>query len=71
MFQYHVQSIHSLMASYKKVNFYFTGLVGKDLPALTNWTRHQTIESILVGLKNSMTAPQNRKLSQPPEGSTF
>lgn len=48
-----------------------TGLVGKDLPALANWNRNMTIESVLVGIKNSMILPQNRKLPQFPEGSTY
>eukprot|EP01041_Mallomonas_annulata_P009418 gene9418-19553_t len=45
-----------------------TGVVGTELPAIANWNRNMTIESILVNLKNSMTAPQNRRLPQPPEG---
>lgn len=47
------------------------GLVEKDLPAIQNWNRNQTMESILVGVKNSMSLSQNRKLAQPPEGTTF
>ena len=42
-----------------------------SLPALANWNRNCTIESVLVGIKNSMTIPQNRKLPQPSEGSRF
>lgn len=48
-----------------------SGLVERELPAIAGWNRNQTIESILVGLKNSMTNPQNRKLPQPPEGTSF
>ena len=48
-----------------------TGVVQCDLPAISNWNRNMTIESILVNLKNSMASPANRRLSQPPEGSTF
>lgn len=47
------------------------GVVENSLPALANWNRNGTIESVLVALKNSMTLPQNRRLPQPPEGSTF
>jgi ubiquitin-conjugating enzyme E2 variant len=48
-----------------------TGVVENDLQAIANWTRNSTIESILVNIKNSMSAPQNRRLLQPPEGSVF
>jgi ubiquitin-conjugating enzyme E2 variant len=48
-----------------------TGVVENDLPALANWNRNMNIESILVNIKNSMMAPQNRRLPQPPEGSHF
>mmetsp|Transcript_28755 Transcript_28755/g.29091 ORF Transcript_28755/g.29091 Transcript_28755/m.29091 type:complete len:144 (+) Transcript_28755:113-544(+) len=47
------------------------GVVTPDLPAIANWNRNMTIEAILVNLKNSMTSPQNRRLPQPPEGSSF
>ena len=47
------------------------GLVLSDLPALANWNRNGTIESILVSLKQLMTAPNNRRLAQPPEGTNF
>eukprot|EP01039_Chlorochromonas_danica_P013155 gene13155-15182_t len=47
------------------------GLVEPSLPALINWNRNCTIESVLVGLKNMMTTPQNRRLPQPEEGTTF
>lgn len=48
-----------------------TGEISSDLPALASWNRNMTIESVLVSIKNSMTAPANRKLIQPPEGSFF
>ncbi len=48
-----------------------TGVVDSSFPAVANWTRNSTIESVLVGIKNSMTTPQNRRLPQPTEGSTF
>jgi ubiquitin-conjugating enzyme E2 variant len=48
-----------------------TGIVEPSLPAFAQWNRNCTIESVLVGLKNSMLLPQNRRLPQPPEGSQF
>jgi ubiquitin-protein ligase len=48
-----------------------TGEVEPSLPALSNWNRNCTIESVLVGIKNMMAAPQNRRLPQPAEGTTF
>ncbi len=48
-----------------------SGAVETNFPALANWTRSGTIESVLVALKNSMAAPANRRLPQPPEGSYF
>jgi len=43
-----------------------TGAIEKDLPQLQQWNRNMTIESVLVGIKNSMMTPQNRRLPQPP-----
>ena len=40
-------------------------------PMLANWQRECTMEDILTQLKKEMMAPQNRKLSQPPEGVYF
>ncbi|KAJ6718933.1 UBIQUITIN-CONJUGATING ENZYME E2 VARIANT 1A-LIKE [Salix purpurea] len=37
-------------------------------PMLANWKREHTMEDILTQLKKEMTASQNRKLAQPPEG---
>lgn len=48
-----------------------TGVVQSDLAALAQWNREKKIEDILVSLKNSMIAPMNRRLPQPPEGSYF
>jgi len=42
-----------------------------ECPQLSGWNRNMTLESVLVGLKNSMTLPQNRRLPQPAEGSRF
>lgn len=38
---------------------------------LSNWSSKYTIETILVELRREMASPQNRKLSQPPEGTTY
>ncbi|PIA26616.1 hypothetical protein AQUCO_09100052v1 [Aquilegia coerulea] len=35
---------------------------------LADWQREYTMEDILTQLKKEMTSPQNRRLSQPPEG---
>lgn len=37
-------------------------------PMLASWKRESTMEDILLQLKKEMMSPQNRKLSQPPEG---
>ncbi|EEB07809.1 ubiquitin conjugating enzyme Mms2 [Schizosaccharomyces japonicus yFS275] len=38
---------------------------------LKNWKREYTMETVLVELKREMGSPANRKLPQPPEGSTY
>lgn len=38
---------------------------------LANWKRSYTIEHVLVELRKEMATPQNKKLTQPPEGSTY
>jgi ubiquitin-conjugating enzyme E2 variant len=43
----------------------------REFPALANWNRSMTLESVLVQLKNSMMNPQNRRLPQPAEGARF
>lgn len=48
-----------------------TGVVESNLPALAQWNRNCTIESVLVALKNAMAQPANRRLPQPAEGTTF
>ncbi|CAA7401394.1 unnamed protein product [Spirodela intermedia] len=46
-----------------------TGAVNPGLfPMLADWKREYTMEELLIGLKREMSSPQNRKLSQPPEG---
>jgi ubiquitin-conjugating enzyme E2 variant len=48
-----------------------TGVVETSLPVFQSWTRNGTIESVLVGLRSLMSAPQNRRLPQPPDGSMY
>lgn len=48
-----------------------TGMVTSDLPSLSGWNRNMGIETVLVGIKNTMTSPANRRLPQPSEGSRF
>ncbi len=46
-------------------------MVEPSFPAIANWTRGGTIESVLVALKNSMCTQANKRLPQPPEGAYF
>jgi ubiquitin-conjugating enzyme E2 variant len=48
-----------------------TGAVEPSCPSLQSWTRNSTIESVLVGLRNLMQQPANKRLSQPQEGSVY
>ncbi|KAJ7557685.1 hypothetical protein O6H91_04G005400 [Diphasiastrum complanatum] len=49
-----------------------TGLVEpRHFPLLANWRREYTMEDILTELKREMAVSYNRKLQQPPDGSTF
>jgi len=41
------------------------------LPCLSQWKREFTMETILIELRRYMALPQNKKLPQPPEGSTY
>uniref|UniRef100_A0A060T6E2 ARAD1C19008p n=1 Tax=Blastobotrys adeninivorans TaxID=409370 RepID=A0A060T6E2_BLAAD len=41
------------------------------LNCLANWKRTNTMETVLVELRREMASPMNRKLPQPPEGSTY
>ncbi|KIM38360.1 hypothetical protein M413DRAFT_447842 [Hebeloma cylindrosporum] len=41
------------------------------LPVLANWSRSLSIENVLVEIRKEMASFNNRKLPQPPEGSTF
>ncbi|KAB5593942.1 Ubiquitin-conjugating enzyme spm2 [Ceratobasidium theobromae] len=63
------------IAFISKVNLPFVGPTGKvdpaRLPILTNWNRASTLENILVEIRREMATSHNRKLPQPPEGSTY
>ncbi|THU95018.1 UBC-like protein [Dendrothele bispora CBS 962.96] len=59
-----------------KVNIPFvnqsTGEVDPSkLSVLYNWNRQFTMETLLVEIRKEMASFNNRKLPQPPEGSTF
>ncbi|EJF64019.1 UBC-like protein [Dichomitus squalens] len=41
------------------------------LPVLAHWNRNHSIETVLVEIRREMASFNNRKLPQPPEGSTF
>ncbi|ORZ32866.1 ubiquitin-conjugating enzyme/RWD-like protein [Catenaria anguillulae PL171] len=41
------------------------------LPCLSRWERNCTLETVLSEIRREMAAPNNKKLVQPPEGSTF
>jgi len=38
---------------------------------LGHWNQASTLESVLKDLRKEMASPANRKLAQPPEGTTF
>jgi len=38
---------------------------------LSRWNRAYTMETVLTELRREMAQPHNRKLPQPPEGSTY
>jgi len=41
------------------------------LPCLANWSRDNTMETVLIELRRYMAHPSHKKLPQPPEGSTY
>jgi ubiquitin-conjugating enzyme E2 variant len=43
----------------------------RQVPILARWTRDYTLKTVLQELRRLMTAKDNIKLTQPPEGSTF
>lgn len=38
---------------------------------LADWQREYTMEDVLIQLKKEMMSPQNRKLTQPPDGNVY
>jgi len=49
-----------------------TGVVeASKFSILGSWNNSYSLETVLVGLKNEMASATNRRLNQPPEGSTF
>ena len=49
-----------------------TGEVLKHkLPVLEQWSRNHGIEQLLLAIREQMASSANRKLPQPPEGTTF
>ncbi|PSR70705.1 hypothetical protein PHLCEN_2v13435 [Hermanssonia centrifuga] len=41
------------------------------LPVLAHWNRNSSLETVLVEIRREMASFNNRKLPQPPEGTTF
>jgi len=46
-------------------------VLASKLPVLSNWSRASSLETVLVEIRREMASFNNRKLPQPPEGSTF
>jgi ubiquitin-conjugating enzyme E2 variant len=43
----------------------------RHLPCLSNWLPSHSIETVLSELRKEMMTPANKKLPQPPEGSSY
>ncbi|KAJ8079226.1 E2 ubiquitin-conjugating protein mms2 [Marasmius tenuissimus] len=61
---------------FSRVNIPFVNQTNGDvdpskLPVLSGWNRNNSIETVLVEMRKEMASFNNRKLPQPPEGSTF
>jgi len=41
------------------------------LPAMKNWNRNMGIEQVLQSIRMEMCSDQNRRLRQPPDGTTY
>lgn len=57
-----------------KVNLPFVdnnGIVNARLPCIANWKESHSLEIILTELRREMGHPVNKKLPQPPEGTTY
>jgi len=46
-------------------------VLASKLLVLANWDRNNSLETVLVEIRKEMANFNNRKLPQPPEGSTF
>lgn len=46
-------------------------VLSSELEILKNWKRSYTMEIVLLELRKSMASAANKKLVQPPEGSTY
>lgn len=46
-------------------------VVVSEFDTLKNWKRSYTMETVLLELRKSMALPNNKKLPQPEEGSTY
>jgi len=44
---------------------------GSQIPILARWTYNYTLEHVLLEIRKEMASVANRKLPQPPEGSTY
>mmetsp|Transcript_19478 Transcript_19478/g.48832 ORF Transcript_19478/g.48832 Transcript_19478/m.48832 type:complete len:141 (+) Transcript_19478:67-489(+) len=47
------------------------GCLKEQWPILSGWRREYTLETVLSSLRQEMSSQANRKLPQPPEGSTY
>lgn len=47
------------------------GHVMENWGLMTSWRREYTLETVLSSLRQEMTAPNNRKAAQPPEGDSY
>ena len=43
----------------------------KRFPTLGHWNRNYTMETVLAELRREMSAPHNRKVQQPAEGTMY
>ena len=53
------------------ISFKISQIDTSKLDVLKNWSVSYNLEKILVALKNEMSSPVNKKLWQPPEGTSF
>ena len=58
-----------------KVNLPFVGPNGQverqKIPAFQSWSPRMTMEMVLNEIRKEMASPSNKRLPQPPEGSTY